>query len=195
MQASEAASVSFLQFVREAVGEDLLLPDSLGEAATPHGSGTGQLSHPADKSNNKTKPPTSAESKSQSKRQRCKVTKQDNSTSLTINVNYVFGGEISSKTHGAGVSVSLQPVTFADNVANINRALHTSNECSLLSLPPPVPPLAEDAPPAVGLRFDPFTETVLFELDKSAERTENILPQASLSSTTVVSVKSALQYF
>ncbi|XP_034476357.1 uncharacterized protein LOC117783197 [Drosophila innubila] len=186
VQASEAASLSFLQFVREAVGEDLLLPDSLGEAATPHGSATGHLSQPPLQSsyNNSTKPAKSG----QIKQKRCKVTKQDHSTSLTINVNYVFGGEISPKAHGAGVSVPLLPVAFADNVANINRALHASNECSLLSLPPPVPPLADDAPPAVELCFDPLTQTVLYELDKSAERTENI---SHHSSTTVASYKKA----
>ncbi|KAM8712261.1 hypothetical protein ACLKA7_012735 [Drosophila subpalustris] len=194
VKASAAASVSFLEFVREAVGEDLLLPDSLGEAATPHGSATSQLSHPASthQSKNKTKSPESDQSNTKLKRRRCKVIKQDNSTSLTINVNYVFGGEISPKSaHGAGVSVPLLPVAFADNVANINRALNTSNECSLLSLPPPVPSLADDAPPAVDFCFDPSTQTVILDkLHEPAEQTEDLV-QAAPSAPSVVGGKKA----
>ncbi|KAH8298573.1 hypothetical protein KR044_012147, partial [Drosophila immigrans] len=179
IHASPAASTSFLEFVREAVGEDLVLPDSLGEAAVPHGSATSLLSHPlhTPHTNQSIQPNTQSKRKPRSTRNQ-----SNSSSSLTINVNYVFGAGLSPNSQGAGVSVPLLPAPFADNVANINRTLHTSNECVALELPPPLPPLPEDAPPAVNFSFDPLSQTLQIQgLNSSVERTED----ANLSSTSV----------
>lgn len=179
VQASAAASASFLQFVREAVGEELLLPDSLGEASAPHGSATGHLSQGTTEETNSTKKP---EPKTVQRKRRSRTTA---SSSLTINVNYVFGGQISPSQGGAGVSVPLLPVPFAENVVSLNRTLTTSNECDLLALPPPQPPLADDAPPAINFSFNPATETLeIKELPKSVEQTEEINHQERITSTT-----------
>lgn len=184
VHASAAASASFLQFVREAVGEELVLPDSLGEASAPYGSATGHLSQ-------RTEEPIGTKNSEAKAAQHnhlcCQATKSStSSSSLTINVNYVFGGQI-SPGQGAGVSVPLLPVNYADNVVSLNRSLNTSNECNLLALPPPQPPLAEDAPPAINFTFNPATETLeIKELQKSAEQTE-----ARITSTTLVDNKKA----
>ncbi|XP_064535814.1 uncharacterized protein mute [Drosophila montana] len=173
-RASSAASVSYLEFVREAVGEELLLPESLGEAAAPHGSATG-LTHSSPLTHTQTKEEGNFKSHTQSQRKpRRKCDEQNQSSSLTINVNYVFGGELGVvNTFGAGVSVPFQSNNFASNVANINRTLYPTSECSSLALPPPLPPLPDDAPPAVSLCFDALTQTVqIKESDQSAEQTE-----------------------
>lgn len=184
VQASAAASASFLQFVREAVGEELVLPDSLGEASAPYGSATGHLSQGTEEPNSSKK---SEARDAPHNRSCCQATKPSTSSnSLTINVNYVFGGQL-SPGQGAGVSVPLLPVTYADNVVSLNRTLSTSNECGLLALPPPQPPLAEDAPPAINFTFNPATETLeIKELQKSAEQTDE-----SITSTTLVDSKKA----
>ncbi|KAH8403651.1 hypothetical protein KR215_000428, partial [Drosophila sulfurigaster] len=171
IQASPAASASFLEFVREAVGEDLVLPDSLGEAAVPHGSDTNHLSQDSVTTSSA---PKICKNKPK-KKSRAPARNQANASSLTINVNYVFGGGLTPQSQCAGVSVPLLPGPFADNVANLNRTLHTNEESTALDLPPPIPPLPDDALPAVNFNFDHASQTVqIIELDKSAERTDDI---------------------
>ncbi|XP_020712601.1 uncharacterized protein LOC101453433 [Ceratitis capitata] len=83
VRASETAGASYLQFVREALGEDIQLPDSAAEAATPNDSG-------ADNSRSYTQSGnTTFFNRSHSKR--------SFANSVTINVNYYFGA---TPTHG-----------------------------------------------------------------------------------------------
>ncbi|KAH8354992.1 hypothetical protein KR093_003500 [Drosophila rubida] len=178
--ASPAASASFLEFVREAVGEDLVLPDSLGEAAVPNDSATSHLSQPIPT----IKSPKECKSKHK-KKPRMPPRNKSNSSSLTINVNYVFGAGLSPTSQGTGVSVPLLPAPFAENVANLNRTLQTSAECDALELPPPIPSLPEDGPPPVNFHFDPLSQRVhIKELDKSVESKVDSNSK-SLSSTSV----------
>ncbi|XP_023037776.1 uncharacterized protein LOC6640489 [Drosophila willistoni] len=198
-QVSSLASESYLEFVREAVGEDLLLPESLGEATIPapaDGSATESREKQA-------KEATLATAKTSSTRTKSK--RRSNPSSLTINVNYVFGGgttvlgagaDIGGVGLGAGVSVPFQSSgSLADNVLTINRCLDNASNCSLLALPPPPPPLDADAPPAINFRFDPDSQALqITELEEpnavEFEEAATLLP-ASISSTTNDSHKSA----
>jgi len=131
------ASASYLEFVREAVGEDLLLPETFGQAAVPNGSAAGS------------EPPKESKPKKRPAQRRPRPA--ENPPQLTINVNYVFGGNTSAGNIPgvSGVSVPLVAGgNLAENVLNINRSLYTAAECSsLLALPPAPPPLDENAPP------------------------------------------------
>ncbi|XP_016988795.1 uncharacterized protein LOC108051259 [Drosophila rhopaloa] len=164
-KASSEASASYLEFVREAVGEDLLLPESFGQAAVPDGRDCKARKKPAQR---KTRP-------------------SEQPPQLTINVNYVFGGDANAGNLPGVSGVSVPLVSggrLADNVLNINRSLYTSVECSgLLVLPPAPPPLAEDAPPAVNFRVDETTHTLqICELEDSSEAVQQDLLPASDSS-------------
>ncbi|ALC42813.1 mute [Drosophila busckii] len=169
LEASAQAKTSYLEFVREAVGEDLLLPDSLGEAAAPYGSATDSQDTYTNAAGTAKKDTVKQQKK---KTQRRKTVNK--STSLTINVNYVFSGDISGTKLGTGVTVPLQDEPFGEVVANINRTLNRSSECSLLALPAPLPPLADDAPSPINLSFDPVSQTVqLAELPASVEQKQS----------------------
>nr|XP_016999537.2 uncharacterized protein LOC108059025 [Drosophila takahashii] len=172
-KASSEASVSYLEFVREAVGEDLLLPESFGQAAIPDGSAAGS-EQPKD-SKPRRRPP----------RRRSRPAEKP--PQLTINVNYVFGGDANAGNL-SGVSVPLlSGGNLAENVLNINRSLYTSAECGgLLALPPAPPPLADDAPPAVNFRVDEFTHSLqICELEDSSEASvqQDLLPKQDSSSS------------
>ncbi|XP_030238913.1 uncharacterized protein LOC108655014 isoform X2 [Drosophila navojoa] len=178
-RSSSAASTSYLEFVREAVGEDLLLPDSLGEPSAPYGSVTSLA-----QSTTPSKTKAEEKSTSSSHRKRSRRSGEQSLSSLTINVNYVFGSDLGANAIKAGVSVPFQSTDYASNVANINSTLQPSSECSLLALPPPLPPLPKDAPPAVNLCFDAETESLkIVELEKSAEQKNEVLKTNSLSSS------------
>ncbi|XP_030383258.1 uncharacterized protein LOC115630741 [Scaptodrosophila lebanonensis] len=174
-KASAQASASYLEFVREAIGEDLLLPENFGEAAAPHGSATGlalaqkndQATEPTENTVATEKARSKSNIQNSSKFEACKH--QHQPTSLTINVNYVFGGGLATNLCGAGISVPYQHGTYDDNVVTINRSLHTSKESDLLALPPPPPPLPDDAGPCVNLRFDSATNSLqINEIENSA---------------------------
>ncbi|XP_020799449.1 uncharacterized protein LOC110177191 [Drosophila serrata] len=172
-KASSDASASYLEFVREAVGEDLPLPENLGQAAVPDGSAAGsELPNDCNPKKN------AAKNKSHAKEQ---------PAHLTINVNYVFGGgaDTGSLNAVAGVSVPfVSGGSLADNVLNINRNLYTSAECSgLLALPPLPPPLDDDAPPAINFRVDELTHTLrISELEHSVEDIQpDLLPSEDIS--------------
>ncbi|SPP74818.1 uncharacterized protein LOC117578540 [Drosophila guanche] len=171
-KASAEASASYIDFVREAIGEDLQLPESLGEAAIPDGGAT--VSAP-------TEPPK----KSQRKPKYAAKKQTHQSSLLTINVNYVFGGGTDTNTQGAGISVPFQQGNLADNVVNINRTLHTSAECSrVLALPSPPPPLGEDAPPAINYTLDALTNSLkLNESEVETAQQELLLVNESNSFT------------
>ncbi|XP_017049833.1 uncharacterized protein LOC108093948 [Drosophila ficusphila] len=177
LRASSQASASYLEFVREAVGEDLLLPESFGQAAVPDGSAAGseQLRDCKSRQNPAQRKPRPAEQPSL----------------LTINVNYVFGGH-ANKGNLPGVSgVSVPFVSggsLADNVLNINRSLVTSSQCSdILALPPAPPPLAKDAPPAINYKVDEFTNTLqICELEDSCEVVQQELLPEQESNASVV---------
>ncbi|KAH8291293.1 hypothetical protein KR054_010370 [Drosophila jambulina] len=174
-KASADASVSYLEFVREAVGEDLPLPENLGQAAVPDGSAAG-----SELSNDCKPKKSTARRKSRAKEQ---------PSQLTINVNYVFGGgaDAGSLSAVAGASVPfVSGGSLAENVLNINRSLHTSAEYSgLLALPPPPPPLDDDAPPAINFRVDELTHTLqISELGTSVEDIQQDLLPTQKSSTT-----------
>ncbi|XP_017024733.1 uncharacterized protein mute [Drosophila kikkawai] len=174
-KASADASASYLEFVREAVGEDLPLPENLGQAAVPDGSAAGSEL-----------PNDSKPHKNAAKRKSCAKEQPSN---LTINVNYVFGGVADARSLNAvsGVSVPfLSGGSLAENVLNINRNLHTSAECSgLLALPPPPPQLDDDAPPAINFRVDELTHTLqISELQNSVEDIQqDLLPTQDTSAT------------
>ncbi|XP_017125281.1 uncharacterized protein LOC108144702 [Drosophila elegans] len=177
-KASSEASASYLEFVREAVGEDLVLPESFGQAAVPNGSAAGS------------EPPKDC--KARKKPAQRKPRPAENHSLLTINVNYVFGGDANAGNYlppggVSGVSVPLvSGGSLADNVLNINRSLYTSAECSgLLALPPAPPPLAEDAPPAINFRVDESTHTLqICELEDSREAVQpDLLPAPDSSAS------------
>ncbi|KAH8401102.1 hypothetical protein KR009_003026 [Drosophila setifemur] len=169
-KASSEASVSYLEFVREAVGEDLLLPESFGKAAIPDGSAAGSESI------------KDCKSKRKPRKRNPRPPKKKPASQLTINVNYVFGGGPSAGylNDTSGVSVPFLPNgSLADNVLNINRSLHTSTECSLLLALPPVPtPLGDDAPPAIHFKVDEHThELQINELANSDDGVQqDLLP-------------------
>ncbi|XP_002016430.2 uncharacterized protein LOC6590417 [Drosophila persimilis] len=169
-KASAVASASYIEFVREAIGEDLQLPESLGEAAIPDGGATvSALIEPPNKS--------------QTKRKSAAKKKGRQSSLLTINVNYVFGGGTDTDIRGAGVSVPFQQGNLADNVVNINRSLHTSAECSrVLALPSPPPPLGEDAPPAINYTVDVLTNSVNINESENSEEAETTQQDLLLAS-------------
>ncbi|KAH8234102.1 hypothetical protein KR038_001346 [Drosophila bunnanda] len=172
-EASLDASTAYLEFVREAVGEDLPLPENLGQAAVPDGSAAGsELPNDCKPKKN------AAKNKSRTKEQ---------SANLTINVNYVFGGGADAGSLNAVAGVSAPFVSggsLADIVLNINRNLHTSAECSsLLALPPLAPPLDDDAPPAINFRVDDHTLQIR-ELEHSVEDIQqDLLPPENISAT------------
>lgn len=174
-KASSEASVSYLEFVREAVGEDLLLPENLGQAAVPDGSAAGS------ELPNDCKPKKNAAKK--------KPSAKEKPTQLTINVNYVFGGGADAGNLNAVSGVSVPFVSggsLADNVLNINRSLYTSDECGgLLALPPPPPPLDDDAPPAINLKVDALTHTLeISELENPVEDIQqDLLPTQDSSAS------------
>ncbi|XP_017079177.1 uncharacterized protein LOC108113172 [Drosophila eugracilis] len=175
LKASSEASVSYLEFVREAIGEDLLLPESFGQAAVPDGSAAGS------------EPPKDCNLRKKQPQRKPRVAEQP--SLLTINVNYVFGGDpCAGNLPGvSGVSVPLlSGGNLADNVLNINRSLNTAADCSgLLALPHAPPPLAEDAPPAINFKVDEFTHSLqICELEDYNETVQqDLLPAQDSSSS------------
>ncbi|KAH8284640.1 hypothetical protein KR018_009506 [Drosophila ironensis] len=164
VRASSEASISYTEFVREAVGEDLFLPETFGEAAVPDGSAAGS---------------ELLQDTTARRKRRRRSAKDSPSSLLTINVNYVFGcGPSPANASGTlGVCAPFAPGGgLAENVLNINRSLNHTSECSaLLALPPVPPPLAEDAPPAVNFKVNELTHTLqITEL----EQPEQLLPEA-----------------
>ncbi|XP_043644198.1 uncharacterized protein LOC122613853 [Drosophila teissieri] len=182
-KASSVASASYLEFVREAVGEDLLLPESFGQAAVPNGSAAGL------------EPPTDSRPKKRPAQRKSRPAEKP--PQLTINVNYVFGGNTSAGNLSgvSGVSVPLvSGGSLAENVLNINRSLYTAAECSsLLALPPVPPPLDENAPPAINFKVDEFTHTLqICELENSSEAVQpDLLPAQDTPSTAGRNAKKA----
>ncbi|XP_017108479.2 uncharacterized protein mute [Drosophila bipectinata] len=174
VKASSDAGISYLEFVREAVGEDLFLPDSFGQAAVPDGSAAG--SEPIKDRKPKKKPS-----------KRIPRPAKENAL-LTINVNYVFGGESSPGNclAASGVSVPLLPDgSYTDIVRNINRTLNTTEQCNdILALPPIPPPLADDAPCAINYRLDELTNTLQIsecEATTEAGTQQDLCPVRELS--------------
>ncbi|XP_022226226.2 uncharacterized protein LOC111076659 [Drosophila obscura] len=172
VKASAEASASYIDFVREAIGEDLQLPESLGEAAIPDGGATVSALVETPK-------------KSQRKPNYAAKKKDRQSSLLTINVNYVFGGGTDTDIQGAGVSVPFQQGNLAENVVNINRTLHTSAECShVLALPSPPPPLGEDAPPAINYTVDALTNSLKRNDSENSSEVETTQQGLLLTSST-----------